>query len=733
MEIRRIVFCLSAALIIFSSCADSSQSEYVPSKEFIPAYNALVGARDGNVYQYQTDSTGMIKKVQCDVLNEGEEFYDIEETVRILNGLEVAQMQASDFFSFLEYMAKQDYSMVPKEVVSAKMELLPVLQEMYILEQENLELEGLTGVMSCLGTGVYALAKDRNITDQVAGVLDVVGAMSNPITGITSGLSLGTGVSKMVGMESLDAAKTAAFDHYEEQQKLKSENKKRIDQLKARYLVYLEEFTPIYMKYMNEWDRLCIDKDKAYLAIYAGRYSEGYSVAQEILDKYPANREAMLLKSLACINLARNNGAESNGDGLVLKVGTDGEATAQKLRFTIEAQRTLENYIDLYPSKAAPALLLLGEIELMNGNADKAISLFDQSAIEYPKQAAELKDMLNSYALRRYLNATPEGLYLMRLYNSTMEGYGWFSPNFHKALYWESVGDSEKASLEIYNHFFRRGNQGLYDCLLTDMEFCENNLYKSFKSQFMEGSVLNVSVAKDTHVFGKNGIRVSLANNADIDLENVRLYICLHLKDMYVSEYVVFPCETINILAPGTDHSWVIDGYQIEDIVRARAILMTDDRVCWVDDVNFKQAKAKKGLYRSGGKQTKSLDMFEEYGLSDGKIAKSVASGVNGQLITPESGFLQKMVGSKNENCLVIKLPRSLCLLDPVFSMGELSKNCTPSRTILEGSVIKLEFKLLPDAEYEPIYLYSDFINMKIDYELDADGKVVKTSTEVLK
>ena len=198
---------------------------------------------------------------------------------------------------------------------------------------------------------------------------------------------------------------------------------------------------------------------------------------------------------------------------------------------------------------------------------------------------------------------------------------------------------------------------------------------------------------------------------------------------MYINEYDVLPCETINILAPRNEHFWLVDNYSIDDIVRVRAILMTDDRVCWVDDVTFKQANAKKNYFRSSGKVDKSLDMFRDYGLSDNKIVEKLLSSVDGRLVPKESGFFKKMVGAKGGDVLVIDLPRYLCLLDPVFSLGELSKNCTPSQQVLEGSVMRLVFPA-PESSNEPLYLYSDFVNLKINYELGEDAVMKVTTIE---
>lgn len=703
--------------IIFYVNSNNSPKEesFVPIEEFAPAYNILAEARDEDPYKYQSDTSDIIIKVQYKPDTAEEEYYDIEETVRILNGLEIAQSQSKDFYSFLEYMAKQDYSMVPTDVIEAKMELLAILQEMFILEQENEELNGLTAITNSLGTAIYTLVKERNISDSVEAATDIL----VPSGAILGNLSLTSAISAILDTESLEEAKICAFNKYEEHQKLKADNKERIEVLKRKYLEYLDNFTPIYMKYINEWEKLCLAKDEAYLAAYSGRYVDCYETTLQILEKYPANREAMLLKALACVSLAQGPKVAVPAENTLLTI-TD-ENASERYKFLTIAQRTLENYIDLYPGKAAPALLLMGELELTKGNTTRAMSYFDQSAIEYPKQAAELNDMLNSYYMRSYLNATPEGQYLMRLYCSTVEGQGYFSPNFHKAKYWESIDNNEKAATEIYNHFFRRDKQGIYDCLLTDMEFCENNLYSSFKSQFMESSALNISVTEDTHVFGKNGVTFTLTNNSDLTLENIRLFVCLHLKDMYVNEYDIFPCETVNIFNPGEQVTWSTNDYRTEDIVRVRAIMLTDNKVCWVDDIRFKHSNAMRNYYQHNGKVTRSLEMFEGYGLSDGEIIQKIESNITGELATDDS---KKGIRKNAENqTLTIELPRILCLLDPVLSFGELNKMKTPVSQTLHGSIMKAVFKIDSSAAREPIYLYSNFINLKIEYDIAENGK----------
>ena len=135
-----------------------------------------------------------------------------------------------------------------------------------------------------------------------------------------------------------------------------------------------------------------------------------------------------------------------------------------------EASATLDYYMQEFPGRTAPALVLKGLMAQKQGNLQAALSYFDQASIEYPRQAAQLTDMLDSYRTRTYLNKTTEGQFLQRLYSSTMEGYGMFSPNLLKAKHYADQGRTDEARQEIFNHFFRRGNQGIYSALLAVLE-----------------------------------------------------------------------------------------------------------------------------------------------------------------------------------------------------------------------------------------------------------------------
>jgi hypothetical protein len=250
------------------------------------------------------------------------------------------------------------------------------------------------------------------------------------------------------------------------------------------------------------------------------------------------------------------------------------------------------------PGKTAPALLLRGVLYQRMGESEQALSCFHQASVEYPRQAAQLSDMLDSYCMRTYLNKTSEGLYLLQLYRSMMEGNGVFSPNLMKAKYYADTNRQEESKNEIYNHFFRRGNQKYYDGLLSDMQFCEQNLPMGFKQLLIDRKFLDVKVEPDSKwlvLTDDEEMQVTIRNKSGKRLENVRLFLCIHYTDMYKDEYdVVKVPQTVSIIEPDEEIEIkdVPLGYREKkytDITRIRAIAMTDDRLCWVDDIGFSQ------------------------------------------------------------------------------------------------------------------------------------------------
>ena len=235
---------------------------YKPVEAFVPAYEAISSQPD---------------------LQQGRD-YDLEKTVRVLNALELAQVRSESFDEFLDYMARQDYSGVAPDVLEAKRKLFPVLEYTYKLREQDEQLSDAWMLMRGAARGGETLVRNTSASTLLRAALGDMFA----VLGIVNG-------------EDAERSTNEAFAQYEKDKKLKSQLREDLQKLRISYRQYLEDYTPIYKKYMQEYDALCIEKDKAYLALYAGRTDEALSHTQSILQKYPDNPEAMLLHAMALI------------------------------------------------------------------------------------------------------------------------------------------------------------------------------------------------------------------------------------------------------------------------------------------------------------------------------------------------------------------------------------------------------------------------------------------------
>ena len=701
-----------------------SLDNYKPVDEFVDAYEAI-SSQPG--------------------LQQGRD-YDLEKTVRVLNALELAQVRSESFDEFLDYMARQDYTGVAPDVLEAKRKLFPVLEYTYKLREQDEQLSDAWLLMRGAARGGETLVRNTSASTLLRAALGDMFA----VLGIVNG-------------EDAERSTNEAFAQYEKDKKLKSQLRDDLQKLRASYRQYLEDYTPIYKKYMQEYDALCIEKDKAYLDLYAGRTDEALSHTQSILQKYPDNPEAMLLHAMALIIQSKgfnvqgslqSKAAEPSAKFKVQSSKEENDSSLFHLPSDISHQTSdifplpsdiehqpsalihqtsaiLSRYSSLYPSRTAPALVLEGLLLQQLGNEQGAMSRFHQASVEYPRQAAQLTDMLDSYNRRNYLTRTPEGQYLRRLYASTMEGYGLFSPNLLKAKYYADQGKMEQSREEIYNHFFRRGNQGIYDELLSDMQFCEEHLYGAFKGLLLESSYVDVSIEPESEWLfwdSDDVMRVTINNRSDLDLENVRVFLCIHYTDMYKDEYDVIKVpHTANIIAKHTtaDLDTVAlryPGKTYKDITRIRAIAMTDDRICWVDDVNYKQSHALSFL-RGGQRDASALqaqareEYLRTYSLEPQKLRRTLQEGIT--ILPPEEDptadrswwdtFLSWF--SSPDNDLKLELPRVLAMTDPVFSLHPLDSDAaiTPEDNYLSGTVIRLRFPYVPAyGDHLPLYIYTE-------------------------
>jgi tetratricopeptide (TPR) repeat protein len=660
-----------------------------------------------------------------ELVNSTMESYDLENTIKIIHGLELAKEKSNSFKEYLRYMASQDYSDVAVEVVIAKKRLLPILHKLTKAEKELEDQQKLWNYFS----------KVNEVVIPETAAMSVNLASTNYIAAAINVSSMGV----------------SSFKAFKEQDEVQDLLEDQIDEIEDEYISYLEFFTPIYLKYMREWDKMCINRDKAYLAIHQDKIDHALMSLEKALNLNPKDKEALILKAYCLLYMEQNTRSRplltpvsaikintlGTPDAIENK-GKDDEKRIEPYSNIEKAKYILDQYIESYPERSAPALQLTGTYYYMKGDKDLATSYYDQASVEYPRQSEHLLDMLNSYKQRSYLRKSAEGSYILELYKSTMEGFGFFSPNFQKAYIESQNGNLQASKDEILKHFFRRGNQQVFDYLISDMQHCENYLSDSFDLVFKEKSFLDLEATPK--MWNSSELNIKINNKSDIKLSNVRVFLCLHFTDMYKDDYEVFKLDnTISNIEANTEANFgdieinfELYGKQKEvdkDIVSARAIIVTDEIVSWVDAKDFKinGIKEANDYYekQEAQKSEKLHKYYEAVGLDWEKTKKGIIS---------KSKFIiePNLIGKDK---FKVKLPRDLAVLNPLFSINEigLEEAILPSTVKLNGPYIEIEFGYnIPENKKINFYLNSRKTKIKWNVKLDDNQKPKKITTAIL-
>ena len=582
--------------------------------------------------------------------------FDLSETIRVIHALEIAQKDSKNFDEYIKLLADQDYTLVAEDVVNAKLKLIPILKKLKKSENELVKAGELWKTFSKIG-GIIVTEGSKISAKAAASGGVFTPSMALDI--ISSGVK--------------------TIDVLEKQKEVENEIKEKIALIKDDYIEYLEGYSKIYIKYMNKWDKVCLLRDNAYLLIHDHNLKSALISLNQVLEISPKDKEARLLKAM-CLTFMQD-------DSLNLEFSNKDRAKV-----------ILEDYINDFPSETAPALTLLGSYYMLKNNNEQAEIYFNQSSIEYPKQASLLLDMLDSYKQRSYLKKTAEGDYILELYKSMMEGFGLFSPNFHKALIAHNEGNYEDSKEEILRHFFRRSNQDVYDYLISDMNHCSNYLSESFNLIFIEKSFLDLEAT--TSYFSSNTLNISLKNRSDIELENVRIFLCIHLTDMYKDHYEVIKLPTtINKIKPHSSADFGEVDFDItlngkiknakDDIVHVRSIVLTDDLITWIDNEEFKLKVMRNNQNYFSDLQLDSnyiSKIYESLNLTTDELLQKINKEIKFNVVDSYFG----------DNVLKVKLPRLLTYLNPIFSINELASEevVLPSSSELKGKNINLDFDL---------------------------------------
>ena len=575
--------------------------------------------------------------------------YDIDKTIRVIHEIDQAVGNVDDLEAWLAQASRQDYRGVAPEVLEARRELLDVLMRVYA---RQVELDDQAALWD-FSSGLVMLS--------AMSVVEVEGDLN--LMAPTGSLS----VDQAKAEELLDKLLASQ----EEQARLQKE----LRAVEAELTRAMVQYSDVYYRYLEEWDRVNLARERAYLAAWSGSWDMAQEASREAIALAPLEREAHLLLALSLIE------------------GGGGERDR-------EAERLLGDYLDAHPDASAPALLLLGVLHARAGDDERARLNFEQSALSYPKQAAKLTDRLDPYRTRTWLLRSAQGSHVLELYRSTMLGAGFFSPDLQLARTAFEEGDFDGGRARVLEHFRRRSNQGQWDFILSDLEFCHVLLGEDYTRIFPEDAWLDLVVGE---AFIGDKLTVEVKNRSDVPLHNASLVLALYLTDMFQGDYEAIAAgETRPVVAAGavTDFGSVaveFDGFYEgkgpDDNIDARAILVTDEAVVWVDSEAFK-AKALQSVQRASARPAA--------GTSTGKAGQawpqSAADAVMAQL---NEGTTLTVKDDLLSDDLRFQLPRGLTLLRPLFRLRHGGTLHEAEENFLVGDHIELMFEDVGDLKGE--------------------------------
>lgn len=575
--------------------------------------------------------------------------YDLDETIKVVHEIDLALAESDSLGDYLRQMARRDYQGVAPDVLAARKDLMDVLFRIYAKQAEIQDQEEMWGLTSEL----------------LLTTLSVVGGQGDwGALGPTGSLEVDREQAQKL-LDDLRQRQEARLDLGREERELEAE---LIDSLVA--------YSEVYHRYVQEWDRLCVVRDRAYLAAHNGDWATTEVAADEAIRMAPDEREAHLLKALAVIESGRAD---------------DPEASA-------EVEALLAQYVQDHPDRTAPAFLLLGVLRARQGRGDQALLDLQQAAAYYPKQADALADMLDPYQMRSFLRKTREGSYVVELYKGTMLGAGYFSPDLQLARLAFEQGDFEGGRRKVMDHFSRRRTQQQWDFLLSDIAFCQALLGEDFRRIFPEDHYLDL-VVEPTMMGSK--LEVAVANRSDRTLHNASLVLAVQFTDMHAEDYETFVAGATQpaLLAGQTTRYGAVEvamdlhgaRKEVDDIVTHRAILLADEAVLWVDTDAYKIAEAQE--FREGRRPgqaqaeaaARAAVLAPTGGGRVGVLERLAADARSGTVLQVDEKKLLK-------DGIIITLPKELAVLRPLFRLQYGDQVFTAKDNVIVDDHIELRF-----------------------------------------
>jgi hypothetical protein len=571
---------------------------------------------------------------------QGREPIDLDQTVRVLHEIDYAMQRASSVAEYVDLVARQDYRNVDPRILSARREVMEVLFKLYSKQAETDEQEATWGF-------ARRWMAPLTLTDSVK------------VDG-----ELHTGLFPRTPSVGVDTRST--IEEYRAQLEHLSGLRRDLEELQRELVEVTVRNADATYEVLEDWDRLCLIRDRAYLAANALDWPAALASAEEAIQAAPLEKEAHLLKALALIEGDFPSSLEED------------EVTA-----------LLEDFIDEHPESSAPALLLQGVHEARRGNVDEARLLLQQSATSYPRQAEALTELLDPYRVRsRYLRKSREGNSIRELYKGTMLGASWFSPDLQLARLDFEAGDFDSGRRKVMDHFSRRRSQGQWDLILYDVGFCEDLLGDDYRRIFPEDVYLNLVI--EPTFFG-DAYELKVENQSELTLHNATLVLCLQFTDMHPDDYEAFAAETVPELPAhattgfgSLDVSLELFGEEKgrDDVYGRRAILVSNEAVVWVDTIEYKDdraARAARARREAPEEAAPGLDVASEL--------------VRGALKVLDAEVALSITAARLfDDDVVIRLPKRLAVARPTFRLHHAGEVYAPSANEIRGGEIVLTF-----------------------------------------
>jgi tetratricopeptide (TPR) repeat protein len=576
--------------------------------------------------------------------------YDVEASMRVMRELDLAVRRVSSVREYFDLLRRQDFRRVSPRLLEARKRILDVLVKYYgALEKREHDEE----LWQVFGRWSDELGRVLQATDVDA---------STPF----GGLSL---------RPSDPARQKMLADERARREAQREANFAELLRFEEELLLALDAAVPVFRELEDEWRRLCAIRDRAYLQTHELDYEAAAVSAQAALQMAPFDEEAMLLLALATIE------------------GSDGEANPEREH---AAGELLEKVLHDDPD-CAPALLLRGVWNAKTGRLAEARTDLELAMTRYPEQAERLRDILDPYRSREYLQRTRQGGRITGLYRSMMLGASWFSPELQTARLEMQQGDAKRALERVSDHFARRRAQGQWDLILYDLAFCEDLLGERYRDFFPEKSYLDLEIDRST--FG-DGVSVVVSNRSDVTLHNAALVLAVRFTDMVVGEYAAFTVGATQPVVAALSRTefgkleLVYEGLgarkTADDVVPpTRAVLVTDEAVFWIDTIEFKSERATRRT-PLGAEPAPAPSLPERW--------KSVLAKLGADTIA-----LKRIENLISADDLAIELPREVVWLAPLFRLeigGEVFDESSGRgvRHRIEGGKVRLQFEKVGKA-----------------------------------